>query len=216
MIPENGSTSLTADSPFIYPSNFFQETIFRVCLTVFKGVVCLEVQIPMLQLPSSSIKPPSQKTPPPPPPSSPISLPPFSQGKKVLTCNPPLPFPWNDRLFLSLFYDCNTSRGLILSNIFIHILKFEYVFVLQLHDLQLYVPELFHFCFSLCGVLIPSSYLNQNSPASLSNKHPPPTSSFWREEIFSNNGIEIHVDQNFIYKKISTFSVIETVKHKQI
>lgn len=30
------------------------------------------------------------------------------------------------------------------------------------------------------------------------------------------NGIEIHVDQNFIYKKISTFSVIETVKHKQI
>ena len=66
MIPENGSTSLTADSPFIYPSNFFQETIFRVCLTVFNGVVCLEVQIPMLQLPSSSIKPPSQISPPPP------------------------------------------------------------------------------------------------------------------------------------------------------
>ena len=63
MIPENGSTSLTADSPFIYPSNFFQETIFRVCLTVFNGVVCLEVQIPMLQLPSSSIKPPSQISP---------------------------------------------------------------------------------------------------------------------------------------------------------
>ena len=67
MIPENGSTSQTADSPFVYPSNFFRETIFRVCLTVFKRVVCLEVQIPMLQLPSSSIKPPSQISPPPPP-----------------------------------------------------------------------------------------------------------------------------------------------------
>ena len=162
---------------------FFRETIFRVCLTVFKRVVCLEVQIPMLKLPSSSIKPPSQISPPLPP-SSPISLPPFSQGKKVLTCNPPLPFPWNDRLFLSLFYDCNTSRGLILSNIFIHILKFAYVFVLQLHDLQLYVPELFHFCFSLCGVLIPSSYLNQNSPASLSNKHPPPHLLFLKRRDF--------------------------------
>ena len=101
----------------------------------------------MLQLhaPSPSIKPP---------PSSPISLPPFSQGKKVLKCNPPLPFP----LMLDCFYHYFMTVTLTWTDpvTFIHILKFEYIFLLQLHDFQLYVTELFRFCFSLCGVLIPS------------------------------------------------------------
>ena len=66
------------------------------------------------------------------------------QGKKVIKSPPPL----NDRL---INRECNTSCGGILDGIFM-CGKLRFIFYLQLHDLQLHVPELFHF-----GDLIPSS-----------------------------------------------------------
>ena len=116
-------------------------------------MIRLIVDLKKLAHHKSSIKPPSLI-------SSPF------QKKKVI--KPP-------SLFCINYRDCNASWGLIIRYVLFTSWKFGFHFDLQLHDLQLHVPELFQFALSffIKIEIIPQSSLNPLGPNSVQHQFSP-------------------------------------------